>query len=120
MFLRVSLHHTLDMQKIDIRQVFGENVRYYRKKMGLSQEALSERLDISPNHLSVIETGGKFVTYKLLERMIEVFDVMPASLFFTPGTAGFDDSDTNVINNIIKSELDETAIRIQSRINETL
>lgn len=112
--------NTYNMEKIDVRKLFGENVRYFRKKMGLSQEALSERLDISPNHLSVIETGGKFVTYKLLQRMIEVFDVMPASLFFVPGTADFDDTTTNIINNIIKSELDETATRIQNRINETL
>lgn len=108
------------MSKTDVRKLLGKNVRYYRKKMGLSQEALSERLDISPNHLCVIETGGKFVSYKLLERMVEVFDVMPASLFFVPGTAGFDDTDANIINNIIKAELDETAVRIQSRINESI
>ena len=75
------------MDEIDIRKIFGENVKYYRKKAGLSQEQLAEKLDVSPNHVSVIETGGKFVTYKLLERMISIFDIMPATLFYVPGTA---------------------------------
>ena len=39
--------------------------------MGLSQEQLSEILEISPNHLSVIETGGKFVTSKQISQIIK-------------------------------------------------
>ena len=41
-------------------------------KRNLSQEQLAEKLEVSPNHLSVIETGSKFVTYKLLEKIILV------------------------------------------------
>lgn len=52
--------------------------------------------------------------------MVEVFDVMPASLFFAPGTAGFDDTDANIINSIVKGELDDAALRIQEKINKTV
>ena len=52
--------------------------------MGLSQEQLSEILEISPNHLSVIETGGKFVTSRLLEKMVFVFKIPPSLLFYSP------------------------------------
>lgn len=51
------------MDKTNIRKIFGENVKFYRKKQGISQEQLAELLEISTNHLSVIETGTKFVTY---------------------------------------------------------
>lgn len=51
------------MDETNIRKIFGENVKFYRKKQGLSQEQLAELLEISTNHLSVIETGTKFVTY---------------------------------------------------------
>ena len=104
------------MGTVDIRKVFGENVKHYRKKAGLSQEQLAEKLDISPNHMSVIETGGKFVTYKLLERIVETFDIMPAALFFMPGTAPFDDTVQNKVNTIIKEELESAGVEIAKRI----
>lgn len=106
------------MDEIDIRKIFGENVKYYRKKAGLSQEQLAEKLDISPNHLSVIETGGKFVTYKLLEKMISIFDIMPAALFYVPGTASNDDTIQNKINSIIKTELDSAYKEISNKISK--
>lgn len=104
------------MTTVDIRKVFGDNVKHYRKKAGLSQEQLAEKLDISQNHLSVIETGGKFVTYKLLERIVETFDIMPAALFFMPGTAPFDDTVQNKVNTIIKAELESAGVEIAKRI----
>lgn len=106
------------MDEIDIRKIFGENVKYYRKKAGLSQEQLAEKLDVSPNHVSVIETGGKFVTYKLLERMISIFDIMPATLFYVPGTASNDDTIQNKLNSIIKTELDNTYKEISQKISK--
>ncbi len=108
--------HTIFMSSVDIRKIFGENVKYYRKKSGMSQEQFAEKLEISPNHLSVIETGGKFVTYKLLERIVAAFDVMPAALFFTPGTASFDDTLQNKINSIIKEELETATLEISKRL----
>lgn len=110
--------HTVFMAGIDIRKIFGENVKYYRKKAGLSQEQLAEKLEISPNHLSVIETGGKFVTYKLLERIVESFNVMPSALFFVSGTASFDDTIQNKINSIIKEELEGVTTEISRRISK--
>lgn len=110
--------HTLHMCEIDIRKIFGENVKYYRRKMGLSQEELAEKLEISPNHLSVIETGTKFVTYKLLEKLVTVLDIMPSSLFFISGTSKFDDNAENQINLIIKDELEKTTDTIQTKIKD--
>ena len=119
MFIQQKSSHTIfTMDEIDIRKVFGENVKYYRKKIGLSQEQLAEKLDISPNHLSVIETGGKFVTYKLLEKLIAIFDIMPAALFYVSGTANNDDTIQNKINSIIKSELDSAFTEISHKISK--
>ena len=113
-----SLHTINIMAEIDIRKIFGENVKYYRKKAGLSQEQLAEKLEVSPNHLSVIETGGKFVTYKLLEKLISIFDVMPSALFYVAGTATNDDSLQNTINSIVKSELEGAYKEISQKISK--
>ena len=117
MFLWANFGHTESMaKKLDIRKIFGENVKHYRKKLGLSQEQLAEKLDISPSHMSVIETGSKFVTYKLLEKLVSILQVMPAALFYTSGTASCDDTLQNKINAIIEDELDSASDNISKRI----
>lgn len=104
------------MAELDIRKIFGANVKYYRKKAGFSQEQLAEKLDISPNHMSVIETGSKFVTYKLLEKLVSILNVMPAALFYTSGTAPCDDTLQNKINSIIEEELGTACKEISRKI----
>ena len=37
---------------------FGTNVLFYRKKFGITQEELAEKVDISVTHMSHIETGN--------------------------------------------------------------
>ena len=111
-----NCNHTFDMTEVDIRKIFGANVKYYRKKAGFSQEQLAEKLEISPSHMSVIETGCKFVTYKLLERIVSILDVMPFALFYTSGTAAFDDTLQNKINSIVKDELFSACDEISKRI----
>lgn len=114
------LENSTNMEEINIRKIFGGNVKKYRKKLGLSQEQLSERLGITPNHLSVIETGAKFVTYKLLEKIVAELQVMPMSLFFTEGSAPLDESKINKINAIIQKELSLCATKIQDKIQEEM
>lgn len=103
------------MEDFDIRKILGQNVKFYRKRVGLSQEQLAEKLEISPNHLSVIENGGKFVTYKLLERIIKTLEIMPSSLFYTQGIAKLDETLENKINTIINIELKKTTENIQKK-----
>ena len=104
------------MEKFDIKKIFGENVRYYRRKLGFSQEEFAEKIGVSPNHVSVIETGKKFVTYSLLEKIVETLNVMPATLFHTAGTASFDESMSNRITMLIQNELQSVQERIQKKL----
>ena len=107
------------MDETNIRKIFGENVKFYRKKQGLSQEQLAELLEISTNHLSVIETT-KFVTYKLLERIVQELKVLPSSLFYCSKIAEHDNSNINKINTIIAEELSATNLKIQNRLRDIL
>ena len=91
-----------------------------RINRGLTQEQLAERLEISTNHLSVIETGTKFVTYKLLEKIIAELDVLPASLFQSSHTALNDDSLQNKINTVINQEMELTTQRIKTKLCDIL
>lgn len=58
----------------------GENIAYYRKKKGLTQEELGELLNISGQAVSKWENGGVPDVY-LLPEIAKVFDVSIDSLF---------------------------------------
>jgi len=60
---------------MNIKQIFGKNLKKYRKEQELSQEKLSENLEISVKHLSNIESGKKFASSNLIERIVKFFNI---------------------------------------------
>jgi transcriptional regulator with XRE-family HTH domain len=66
---------------VNIKAAFGANLKLYRREKGLSQEELSEKLDISVKHLSAIERGLTFVSAELLEKLSKSLET-PVFLFF--------------------------------------
>ncbi len=53
----------------------GGRIKGFRKKRGLSQSILSERIDISPSYLSYIETGYKGFSLETLVRLANSLNV---------------------------------------------
>lgn len=47
---------------MDIRSVFGKNLRRYRLAASLSQEAVAERMGVDRAHVSSMERGQQNVT----------------------------------------------------------
>lgn len=64
-----------------LRNIFSENLKFYRKNAGLSQQQLAEKCDIATNYLSEIERGQKFPSIELIEKMSSELHI-PAYLFF--------------------------------------
>ena len=60
---------------------FGLNVVYYRKMNRWTQLQLAEQLDIQRSHISAIELGNAGVSFDLIFKMCEVFEIKPKELF---------------------------------------
>ena len=101
-----------------IKIVFGNNLHFYRKKKGFSQEKLSEELDISTKHLSDLETGKSFVSAELLENISQVLQVSPSALFYTPEDKSIDETDWSKIEEIITQEAEKAIVTTKIRISE--
>ncbi len=56
---------------------FGRNVKKRRNNLGIPQYELAERLDISPNHLSSLETGKTKPSFDLLCKLCIELNVPP-------------------------------------------
>ena len=60
---------------------FIENLRFWRKKRGISQLKLSEMVNISPNYLNAVENGKNFPSPEVIQNISETLELMPYQLF---------------------------------------
>lgn len=66
---------------MDLRARFGMLVRAHRVRLGLTQEALAERANISTDMVSKIEGGNSGARFGVITRLAEALGVDPAELF---------------------------------------
>jgi len=65
------------MTESDLRGILGKNLRKFRTIKGLSQAKLAEVLDISPNFISDMETGKRWLSSDTLVHLAESLDIEP-------------------------------------------
>jgi transcriptional regulator with XRE-family HTH domain len=63
------------MTESDLRAILGANIKRYRGFKGLSQAKLAEMLDISPNFISDLETGKRWLSSDTLVNLADVLNV---------------------------------------------
>lgn len=103
---------------MNVKAIFGENLKHFRKLHKITQEELAEKLDIIPTHLSRIENGKSFVTAELLDALCVIFDISPASFFYTQKEFAGDDSLFAKIDAVIDEELKEWGIQLKKKIRK--
>lgn len=67
--------------KKDILIKFGENVRFYRKAKGLSQEDLSFKADLHRTYIGMIERAEKNITLTNIEKIANALEIDIKDLF---------------------------------------
>jgi len=67
----------------DIRQILAANMKKYRKIQGISQEKLAEKINTATNYIAMIETGKKFPSAAMLERIALALNIDTPELFTT-------------------------------------
>ncbi len=63
-----------------LQEVISENIKFYRKKTGLSQLKLAYQLEMAPSYLAEIERGKQYPSIKILEKIADYFGIMPYQL----------------------------------------
>lgn len=72
------------MDTKDVIKVVGENIKRLRKEKGLSQERLSEMVNITPGYLSEIENNKKSVRLETLVSIANALSIPPDKLLRLP------------------------------------
>ena len=87
----------------DLRKVLAFNMKQYRKKLGLSQSKLAELVDVSDNHIAMIETGRRFPSITMLELIAVALKIDILELF---SIKNIEISNKKDVKNMIMADID--------------
>ena len=63
-----------------LRWALGRRIRKFRKKSGLTQERLAEKVHVSVTHIGLVETGKRRVSLKTLQKIASALGVKAKDL----------------------------------------
>ena len=69
------------MDEANLRRLLSQNIKRFRQRKGLSQAKLAEKMNISTNYLSDIETGKGWVSPFSLAKLANSLEVEVFELF---------------------------------------
>ena len=65
-------------------EIIAKNLKAHRRRYGLSQAGLAEKVDVSTHHIGMIELARNFPTLDLVERIANALDIEIYQLFVEP------------------------------------
>ena len=65
---------------MDIIKVFGSNVKAYRQRIGLSQEAFAEKCGMHRTYISVIECFRRSISLENIQKIADALEIEPYQL----------------------------------------
>lgn len=63
------------ISKYEILNIFGENVRKYRRHLDISQEELAHRADLHRTYIGMIERAEKNITLVNMEKIANALQI---------------------------------------------
>ena len=91
---------------MDLKLKLGKRIKELRLRKNLSQEYMSEILEINPSNYSRIETGASYPRPENLEKICEILNVKPSELFDFEHFSSNDDKSKLLISAIQNNDVD--------------
>lgn len=100
------------------KELLGARIKELRKARRLSQDQLSEKINIDPKHLSRIEVGKSYPSLDTLEKIAKALNVEIKDLFEFMHHTGSKELSEN-ISRLLK-ESDEEKLRLILKITRAI
>ena len=98
------------------QSIFVQNLKKHRRKCGLTQAQLAEKVNVSTHHIGMIELSRNNPTLELVERIADALNIKTYELFIDPD---FPNVELEQLRQKIKDDtrhlLDEALEKILSR-----
>jgi transcriptional regulator with XRE-family HTH domain len=73
---------------VKLKQIVAQNLRHYRKKANLTQEALGWKAKLHPNYLGRVERGEDTISMDNIEKVAKVLKIAPHLLLIPESYKG--------------------------------
>lgn len=90
------------MMKFDDKKFIAQQIRAHRKKLGITQEELAEKVDLSVQHISRIESGCYIPSLKSFFMIVSVLGIDLRSFGYDIKITG-DSQKDKLIQNIVNA-----------------
>jgi transcriptional regulator with XRE-family HTH domain len=67
-----------------LREIIAYNLKEKRRKCGLTQAGLAEKVDVSTHHIGMLEIARNYPTLELVERIADALNIEIYELFIDP------------------------------------
>jgi len=101
---------------MNVKGVFGKNLKHFRKERKLSQEQLSENVEITVKHLSEIERGIVFASANLIDKLAVNLDIPIFAFFLSDNSIYYDNIMLNRIEKEVIQNIEQTMNNIKKGI----
>ena len=101
---------------MSVKAIFGRNLKHYRKEKKLSQEQLSENVNITVKHLSEIERGIVFASASLIEKLAENLEIPVFAFFLTDNSIYYENIMLDRIEKAIIQNIEHTMDNIKKGV----
>lgn len=71
-------------QSLGVRAILARNIKMAREKLGISQQELAERAELSTGHVNDVEQARKWVSAESLEQLADALFLEPFMLLLPP------------------------------------
>jgi transcriptional regulator with XRE-family HTH domain len=71
----------LDIDVANVKDILARNLKKHRKRLGITQPELAERVGLSTNYIGMIEVARNFPTADVLERLAAALGIKSNELF---------------------------------------
>ena len=85
-----------------MEKIIGKRIQEIRKKKGITQDELSEAVEISPHYLSALERGVYNIKLETLVKMLNFLDCSADDVFF------------DVVNRSCKTSPNRLSVKLDS------
>lgn len=90
----------------NLKEIFSDNLKYYRKQAGLTQDDFAKAVDTDPVYISYIENGKRFPSIEYIEKMAKVLKIDSYKLFL-PANLEINNIANDVLYNKIKENVNK-------------
>lgn len=70
-----------DNSLMGIRHIFIQNLKFYRKQAGLTQEKLAEKIGMSTSYIGDMEARERFPSAETIDKIADALNIPTSSLF---------------------------------------